>query len=171
METTEFKLQVRTGSHEHKMTTLPHNGQLTLQGRDSRIIATGFNFGTSKVAYCTARIMLATTIGEEDLLLVYGDDGESHEIAFDEDEPAVFLADGNEDGSGLDDGVMSFQTSSQGIRSTRLKRGKRDMRVLVADTATAYATWQPVLRNEDNHDPRQAFYRHKDGENVIVVGP
>jgi hypothetical protein len=142
-----------------------------LQGRDSRIITTGFNFGKSRVAYCTARIMLATTIGQEDLLLVHGDDGESHEIAFDEDESMELLASDSEHGFGLDDGVMSFQTSGQGIRSTRLKRGKRDMRVLVADTATAYATWQPVLRNEDSHDPRQAFYRHKDGENVIVVGP
>jgi hypothetical protein len=52
-----------------------------------------------------------------------------------------------------------------------LKHGKRDMRVLVADTATAYAVWQPVLRDEETQDPREAFYRHKDGENVIVVGP
>lgn len=171
LDTTEFKLQVRVGSHKHKTVTLPKNGQLALNGRDSRIIATGFNFGKSRMAYCTARIMLATTIGQEDIVLVYGDEGEHHEIAFDEDESMVMLKNDAVDDFVLDDRVMSFQTRGRGIRSTRMKRGKRDMRVLVADTETAYATWQPVLRDEASEDPREAFYRHQDGENVVVVGP
>jgi hypothetical protein len=131
----------------------------------------GFNFGKSRIAYCTARIMLATTIGEEDILLVYGDEGESHEIGFDEDgTPELAVAQSDQEIK-LENGVASFQTGGAAIQSTLLKHGKRDMRVLVADTATAYAVWQPVLRDEDSQDPREAFYRHKHGENVIIVGP
>jgi hypothetical protein len=151
---------------------LPRSGHLSLRGRDSRIIATGFNFGKSRIAYCTARIMLATTIGEEDILLVYGDEGESHEIGFDEDgTPELAVAQSDQEIK-LENEVASFQIgSAAAVQSTLLKHGKRDMRVLVADTATAYAVWQPVLRDEDSQDPREAFYRHKHGENVIIVGP
>lgn len=116
--------------------------------------------------------MLATTIGEEDILLVYGDEGESHEIGFDEDGTSELAVAQSDQGIKLENGVASFKTgNAAAVQSTLLKHGKRDMRVLVADTATAYAVWQPVLRDEDSQDLREAFYRHKDGENVIVVGP
>lgn len=150
---------------------MPRSGHLTLRGRDSRIIATGFNFGKSKLAYCTARIMLATTIGEEDILLVYGDEGESHEIGFNDDGTSKLAVAQSDQEIKLENGVASFQIGSTTIQSTLLKHGKRDMRMLVTDTATAYAVWQPVLQDEDSQDPRDAFYRHQDGENVIVVGP
>jgi hypothetical protein len=114
--------------------------------------------------------MLATTIGEEDILLVYGDEGESHEIAFDEDGVSNLTVAQSDQEIKLENGAASFQTGGAAVQSTLLKHGKRDIRVLVADTATAYAVWQPVLRDEDSQDPRDAFYQHKDGENVIVVG-
>lgn len=116
--------------------------------------------------------MLATTIGEEDILLVYGDEGESHEIGFDEDSTSKLAVAQSDQEIKLENGVVSFRTGiAAAVQSTLLKHGKRDMRVLVTDTATAYAVWQPVLRDEQIQDPREAFYRHKDGDNVIVVGP
>jgi hypothetical protein len=114
--------------------------------------------------------MLSTTIGEEDLLVVYGEEGETHEVAFDEaDLESTFVVSQSHESADLVDGILSLRTQHHGLQSITLKHRKRDMRVLVADTATAYAIWQPVLREGDRK--HNAFYKSSAGENVLVVGP
>jgi hypothetical protein len=100
--------------------------------------------------------MLSTTIGEEDLLLVYGDDGETHELGFEEEDvESTYI------------GEQSLATAE--YESVSMVSRGRNLRILLADSATAYATWQPVLRNGD--DKKGSFWKPEGRENVIVVGP
>lgn len=115
--------------------------------------------------------MLSTTIGETDVLLVYGTDGETHELGFnDEDIDTTFIALQSLSTAKYDSkGLLTFRSTQAELQSVLMRTRGRTVRILVADTATAYATWQPVLRNSD--DKRSSFWKPEGGENVVVVGP
>jgi hypothetical protein len=115
--------------------------------------------------------MLSTTIGEEDLLLVYGDDGETHELGFEEEDvESTYIGEQSLATAEYDSlGVLTFRRSQAGLQSVSMVSRGRNLRILLADSATAYATWQPVLRNGD--DKKGSFWKPEGRENVIVVGP
>jgi hypothetical protein len=149
---------------------LPHKGHLLLDGRDSRIIVTDFHFGQSTVLYSTASIMIATTVGDEDVLLVYGSPEEPHEIAFADSDVQMNTFSSSDDlVHSFDQGVLSLQLQKPGMHAFELKHKDRKIRLLFADTATAYATWQPVVRSSS--DALEAFWSANTSESAIVVGP
>ena len=103
--------------------------------------------------------------------MVYGDDGETHELGFEEEDvESTFIAMQSVSAAKYDsNGLLTYRSSKAGIQSVLMLSRGRNVRVLVADIATAYATWQPVLRNGD--DKKGSFWKPEGGENVIVVGP
>ncbi|KAF7297199.1 Glycoside hydrolase family 35 protein [Mycena indigotica] len=53
---------------------------VTLGGRESKLVISGYSFGASKIDYTTAQIFFAGTIGTRDVLFLYGNTTQAHEI-------------------------------------------------------------------------------------------
>ncbi|KAF9237579.1 glycoside hydrolase family 35 protein [Melanogaster broomeanus] len=63
--------------------TIPQlGGQLTLDGKDSKIHVVDYIAGSTQLLYSTGEIMTWATIDSRDIIIVYGNDGELHETAF-----------------------------------------------------------------------------------------
>ena len=61
--------------------TIPMSGQLTLNGRDSKIHVTDYNAGSYRLLYSTAEIFTWKQYSSKTVLVVYGGPGEQHELA------------------------------------------------------------------------------------------
>jgi hypothetical protein len=57
-------------------------GSLTLSGRDSKIHVVDYSAGSTHIVYSTGEIATWATIGERDVIVLYGNEGETHETAF-----------------------------------------------------------------------------------------
>ncbi|KAJ7058089.1 glycoside hydrolase family 35 protein [Mycena amicta] len=53
---------------------------ITLGGRESKLVISGYTFGASKIDYTTAQIFFAGKIGTRDVLFLYGNSTQAHEI-------------------------------------------------------------------------------------------
>ena len=76
-----FKITVPTSKGPLSLPTTTDG--VALHGRQSKLIITDYTFGTSgSLAYTTASIFFAGTIGQRDVLFLYGASDQSHEFAF-----------------------------------------------------------------------------------------
>ena len=56
-------------------------GSIALNGRQSKLVITDYPFGAhSSALYTTASVFFAGTIGPRDILFVFGDADQSHEL-------------------------------------------------------------------------------------------
>ncbi|KAG6812051.1 hypothetical protein H0H92_004635 [Tricholoma furcatifolium] len=152
---TDFTLSVNVSSAGE--ITIPKSGNLTLAGRESKIIVTNYPFGSSKLQYSTAEI---------DTLVAYALAGQTVEIVVENPNgsPVTTLgassitavAEGQTvtiSGSPLDVTVVTFNTT----------------RIIVADKQTAYSFWAPRLAvSGTGHDHYDAS---PDVASVLVKGP
>ncbi|KAJ7058088.1 glycoside hydrolase family 35 protein [Mycena amicta] len=53
---------------------------ITLGGRESKLVISGYTFGDSQIDYTTAQILFAGKIGTRDVLFLYGNSTQAHEI-------------------------------------------------------------------------------------------
>ncbi|KAJ7692256.1 putative beta-galactosidase [Mycena rosella] len=60
---------------------IPKNGNLTLAGRESKIIVTNYPFGASKLEYSTAEVMTWATFDKVDTIVLYALEGQDVEIS------------------------------------------------------------------------------------------
>lgn len=79
--------------------TIPQlGGTLTLNGRDSKIHVTDYDVGGINLIYSTADIYTHGRAGAKRVLLVYGLEGETHELAFSSKLGKPTVEGGNDDG-------------------------------------------------------------------------
>ncbi|KAJ7627198.1 glycoside hydrolase family 35 protein [Roridomyces roridus] len=76
---TDFKLRVNT-TLEGEI-SIPKKGNLTLAGRESKIIVTNYLFGKSKLEYSTAEVFTWATFDKVDTIVLYALEGQYVEIA------------------------------------------------------------------------------------------
>lgn len=76
---TNYKLKVATSQGEVSVPQL--GGQLSLHGRDSKIHVTDLRLGGFNVLYSSAEIFSWKSSGNRTVLVVYGGEGEHHELA------------------------------------------------------------------------------------------
>ncbi|KAI1311001.1 glycoside hydrolase family 35 protein [Xylaria venustula] len=80
LESTPYTFSVSTSAGN---VTIPQlGGTLTLNGRDSKIHVTDYDVGGINLVYSSADIYTHGKMGEKRVLLVYGLEGETHELAF-----------------------------------------------------------------------------------------
>ncbi|KAI0971732.1 glycoside hydrolase family 35 protein [Xylaria arbuscula] len=80
LESTPYTFSVSTSAGN---VTIPQlGGTLTLNGRDSKIHVTDYDVGGINLVYSSADIYTYGKTDEKRVLLVYGLDGETHELAF-----------------------------------------------------------------------------------------
>ncbi|KAI0552899.1 glycoside hydrolase family 35 protein [Xylaria curta] len=80
LESTPYTFSVSTSIGN---VTIPQlGGTLTLNGRDSKIHVTDYDVGGINLIYSSADIYTHGSTGQKSILLVYGLEGETHELAF-----------------------------------------------------------------------------------------
>ncbi|TRM62987.1 glycoside hydrolase superfamily [Schizophyllum amplum] len=150
--------------------TLPQlGGELTLNGKDSRIIVKDLSVGAASLLYSTAHIMTSTVVDETDVLVIYADVGETVELAFDISE--IITVDATLDvksNISTTTAIVNFQMTT-GITPIRLSGdGTSIILVVAADYPTATTFWQPTIAGDDDF----AAYVHIGANTpVLVVGP
>ncbi|KAJ9611262.1 hypothetical protein H2200_004445 [Cladophialophora chaetospira] len=79
LDSTSYKLLLPTSSGN--LTVPELGGSLTLGARDSKVHVTDYDVGGINILYSTAEIFTWKTFGTRTVLILYGGDGEHHEVA------------------------------------------------------------------------------------------
>lgn len=143
LESTDYQLTVPTSAG---VVTIPQlGGQLTLHGRDSKIHVTDYSVGKFNLLYSSAEIFTWQRSSLDMILIVYGGQGELHELAFSGSLAVQIL-----EGSGLQvvtrnsSTVMSWQPTSARVL-VKLGGG---LFLYLLDRNSVYDYW--VLDSGDN---------------------
>ncbi|ORY56836.1 beta-galactosidase [Pseudomassariella vexata] len=136
---TDYTLGVSTSAGD---LTIPQlGGFLTLQGRDSKIHITDYSVGDNKILYSTAEVFTWKQFSDMTVLLVYGDTGETHELAVStESEPSVIEGEDVQQKLVADAWIIQFTTDS-----TRKVVKFGELVVYILDRDSAYDYWVPDL--------------------------
>jgi len=149
---------------------------ITLGGRQSKLIITDYSFGaSSKLSYSTAQIFYASTIDNRDVLFLYGDSSQEHEVALRLTGPNKLhnnqssLVQISIKSPGLTAGttMINFLPGIEGLitvwdSDTQL--------VLFADSETTATFWSPVIAGKSD-DPLRNFWGLGTNQSILVGGP
>ena len=151
---------------------------ITLGGRESKVIVTDYSFGaSSKLAFSTAQIFFASTIGGRDILFLHGNSSQAHEVALQltgtpnplhgGPSPAVLFTNSTSSNLAQATTLVSFLAGIEGLvtvwdSDTQL--------VLFADSDTAATFWAPVLAGPAS-DPLRNFWGVGTNTSILVGGP
>ncbi|KAL5342425.1 glycoside hydrolase superfamily [Aspergillus crustosus] len=150
-----FKLHVDTS--EGALTIPRHGGAIRLNGHQSKVIVTDFNFGRETLLYSTAEVLTYAVFDRKPTLVLWVPTGESGE----------FAVKGAKSGSATSPvkfhrskGALTVGfTQTEGSNILELDSG---VRVILLDRQAAYTFWAPAL-TEDPIVPET--------ESVLVGGP
>ena len=160
----------------HGNLTLPQTtGSIALNGRQSKLVITDYTFGTKgSLLFTTASVFFAGTIGERDILFLFGDADQSHEFA-------LTLT-----GVGTRCSSSRFQfTNSSAAASVTIVAvhpgsvglvtvwESASQLVLFADPITAATFWAPPIKSATaNTVPGfESFWQFGTNMTVLVGGP
>ncbi|KIM43038.1 glycoside hydrolase family 35 protein [Hebeloma cylindrosporum] len=173
--TTTFKLNVTVAGASLQIPVVAT--AITLGGRQSKLIVTDYSFGaSSKLSYSTAQIFYASTIDNRDVLFLYGDSSQEHEVALrltgtpnklHNNQSCLVQISTNS--PGLTEGItmVNFLPGIEGLitvwdSDTQL--------VLFADSETTATFWSPVLAGKSD-DPLRNFWGLGTNQSILVGGP
>ncbi|EIW77017.1 glycoside hydrolase family 35 protein [Coniophora puteana RWD-64-598 SS2] len=170
-DTTTFKLNVTTSAGSLQVPQVASN--ITLSGRQSKIIFTDYTFGTSsKILWSTAQIMYAGRIGDRDVVLLYGDSDQGHETAVYFTGTPYSQANSSDvttsPASESNATVVNFLPGIQGLVTVY---DSTEQLVLFADTVTAGNFWSPDVPPIDTSDALGAYWQFGTNTSVLIGGP
>lgn len=153
--------------------TLPQTfPSIALDGRQSKLIVTDYTFGTgSSLIYSTTSIFFAGTIDGRDILFLFGDSFQSHEVRF------VTKGSGGVRASSND---VKFSTDSTGATTVTFLTGIEGLitvwesskqLILFSDTITAATFWAPPLVTTSSPLNFENFWQFGTNETVLIGGP
>ena len=142
--TTPYKFTFSTS--KGKITVPQLGGQLTLHGRDSKVHTSDYKVGGHNVLYSSAEIFTWKSYADRTVLVVYGGEGEHHELAVSNGGKAT-VAEGSDVKMGHKNGatVLNWQTSS----SRRIVNMGCGLSIYILDRNSAYNYWVLKLPNGD----------------------
>jgi hypothetical protein len=150
---------------------------ITLGGRQSKLIITDYSFGaSSKLSYSTAQIFYASTIDNRDVLFLYGDSSQEHEVALrltgtpnklHNNQSSLVQISTKSPGLTAGTTMINFLSGIEGLitvwdSDTQL--------VLFADSETTATFWSPVIAGKSN-DPLRNFWGLGTNQSILVGGP
>lgn len=148
---------------------LPQIVPFSLDGRQSKVVVTDYTFGTSKLLYATAQILFAGQIGGRDVLFLYGDSTQAHEISLILSGPLrvqvmssiIFTSPPASDHTLIGflpgiDGLVTVHDSDQQL-------------ILYSDMHTAATFWAPVIPS--NSSAFTNYWQFGTNDSVLVGGP
>ncbi|KAI0350174.1 hypothetical protein OH77DRAFT_1593752 [Trametes cingulata] len=168
-----FKLTV--ASSRGSLTIPEYAPSIALNGRQSKVILVDYPFGASgSVLYSTAPVFFAGTIGKRDVLFIYGDADQSHEVSL--------ALSGH--GTRVNSGRIRYNTARGGFTTISVlsQPGSKGLLtlwdspsqlILFADTATATTFWAPAVRNPTRNTVPglETFWQFGTNTTVLVGGP
>ncbi|KAL4081114.1 glycoside hydrolase family 35 protein [Scleroderma citrinum] len=142
---------------------------VTLAGRQSKVIVTDYSFGSSKVLYATAQVFFAGRIGNRDVLFLYGDPKQEHEVALAFKGTPRIRAQGFRFQSSTVNGIttVSFLTGIEGLVTVW---DSDEQLVLYSDTTTAGMFWSPEIPAGDGGD-FASYWGLGTNTSILVGGP
>ncbi|KAK0186885.1 glycoside hydrolase family 35 protein [Armillaria mellea] len=167
---TDFKINVTTAEGDLQIPIIA--SAVTLGGRQSKVIVTNYAFGSSRLLYSTASIFFAGIIDGRDVLFIYGDTSQEHEIAL----PLTGhsfrkLYDTSSFRATLTPSsvitIFSFPTGTQGLVTVY---DSDSQLVLFADSDTITTFWAPVIPGDASGSLRN-FWGLGTNQSVLVGGP
>ncbi|CAK5271692.1 unnamed protein product [Mycena citricolor] len=141
---------------------------LTISGRESKLILTNYAFGGSTVDYTTAQVFFAGKIGTRDVLFLYGQPTESHELR---------LALTGTPNTAHQSAQVSRTSSVSGTTILGINAGLTGLStlydsstqlVLYADYTTAATFWAPVISSGGQFGN---FWSIGSNSTLLVGGP
>ena len=142
---------------------------ITLGGRESKVIATDYSFGSSKLLYTTAQVLFAGKIGGRDVLYLYGNSTQEHEVSL------VFsgtprlrakTSTTNFTPSAKNGTVINFLPGIEGLVTVY---DSDEQLVLYSDKDTAATFWSPVIPSTDATFPH--YWQLGTNSSILVGGP
>lgn len=134
---------------------------VSLGGRQSKILVTDYTFGTKSLLYATADILTYGSFDTE-VIVFYLKKGQTGEFAFDgKDEDLSFEIFGDSSGELIQRGEISAFSWTQTTGTTVVKFSN-DVIVYLLDRDTAWTFWAPATTNNPAVAP---------DEHIFVLGP
>ncbi|EIW52309.1 uncharacterized protein TRAVEDRAFT_75316 [Trametes versicolor FP-101664 SS1] len=172
-DTISFKLTVPAS--QGSLTVPQHADSITLKGRQSRVILTDYTFGAfGSVLYSTASVFFAGTIGSRDVLFIYGDADQAHELAL------AFTGHGTR----IQSSRVQYTSASGAFIAVSIhaQPGSKELLtlwdsptqlVLFADPVTVATFWAPAVRapTHETIAGLETFWQFGTNTTVLVGGP
>ncbi|KDQ25709.1 glycoside hydrolase family 35 protein [Pleurotus ostreatus PC15] len=165
-----FKLNVSTSAGNIQVPRVA--SAITLGGRQSKVVVTDYAFGSSRLLYSTAQVFFAGTIDGRDVLFLFGDSAQEHELDL--------TLSGTPRGSRPPSSTVRFTTSLSssrmtvsflpGIEGPVTVWDSDKQLVLFSDTATAATFWAPTIAGKAS-DPLKNFWQIGTNTTILVGGP
>jgi beta-galactosidase GanA len=117
---------------------------ITLAGRDSKIIVANYQLGAARLQYSTSEIMTHAQIGDRDVALLYGRAGQSGETVLRyATQPTVTVLDGNVQSTwDAARGDLRLNYTHAGLARVLVTGGPRPLLLLLATDEVAATFWQ-----------------------------
>ncbi|KAJ3880440.1 glycoside hydrolase family 35 protein [Lentinula edodes] len=173
LASSSFKLHVTTAGNQ-KLTIPIVASSINLDGRKSKVIATDYAFGSrSRTLYSTALIFFSGSIDGIDVLFLYGDSDQEHEVALNLTGSANRTVQDH----------THVQITSDDIHSTTIITVKSGFQgfiplyesdtqlILFADKDTVSDFWAPTVASDNLTDPFANYWSIGTNETVLVGGP
>ncbi|KAL4259131.1 glycosyl hydrolase 35 family protein [Pleurotus pulmonarius] len=168
---TSFKLNVSTSAGNIQIPNVA--SAITLGGRQSKVVVTDYAFGSSRLLYSTAQIFFAGAIDGRDVLFLFGDSTQEHELD-------LTLA-GTPRGLRPQSNAVRFANSSPsssrttvsflpGIEGLITVWDSDQQLILFSDTPTAATFWAPTIAGKAS-DPLKNFWQIGTNSTILVGGP
>lgn len=128
-------------------------------------------FGQSCISHSSAAVFTSTSIGDVDVLVLYGNSSQQFQLAFPDPNCHISQVSGSSSFNISSDGARTVvqYTIAQGDHSIlKVLGGTREVNVHVLDTAVANFAWEVVVPSSEqfgNH------YSIGSNETVLVFGP
>ena len=142
---------------------------ITLSGRQSKVFVTDYSFGLSKVLYSTAQVLYAGQIGHRDVLFLYGDPGQEHEVALRLTGVPRLQAQSASISYTSVNGVSTVAFLS-GIEGLVTVWDSSEQLVLYSDTTTAGTFWSPEIPTTPSDDFAN-YWQYGTNTSVLIGGP
>ncbi|KAJ7469612.1 glycoside hydrolase family 35 protein [Mycena latifolia] len=167
VKTTDTVFTMRVNTTLEGEIEVPKGGNLTLAGRESKIIVTNYPFGASKLEYSTAEVMTWATFDKVDTIVLYALEGQYIEISVEVAKKVPIVHTGSTTiGAKVTGKTVTISGSPSGL--TVVTFG--GTRVIVGDKKTVSAVWAPRL--ETTVLTAHAHYDlSPDAPSVLVLGP
>jgi hypothetical protein len=161
--TESFKLNVTTSAGALQIPQVASN--ITLSGRQSKVLVTDYKFGSSRALYSTAPVFFAGSIAGRDVLYVFGDSNQQHELALElkgssTTKPASSVTKGNLT-------IIRFN----GTTGLNTVWDSSEQLVLFSDTVTAGGFSNPVIPVSTSSANFAHYWQFGSNETVLVGGP
>lgn len=142
---------------------------ISLGGRESKVIITDYSFGSSKLQYTTAPVLFAGKIGGRDVLYLYGNSTQEHEVSLALSGTPRIQAKTSSANFTTCAGNKTVINFLAGIEGLVTVYDSDEQLILYSDKETAATFWSPIIPSADAQFPH--YWQLGTNSSILVGGP